>query len=487
MKVRSFLLPLLLLTLSVGLGWAQNCDQSLVDNVNVLNNSQFNQIQQNIVKFNDAGGILKVRIVDRSYQQPNLAAGASRLLKSCPSWQAPNGRALTNLGLLLIATDGKHGDVGFYYGDTLKSAYDGGHWESIKATYLLPALKNQEYGTGLQNTVQQLTARQLAARDEAKHPVQQTTNNIRNEAPTDYSWLKWLIFLTAFGFGIYLLVVWWNNRRRNLEDVTAAQQDAIQKRVRAANLLSTLREQIETAKAVGDTVSGSAQSYYEAGADAFTEYSQSEKNNPNTDGLSEGAYKAIAIQYADVINNLTTAQRLLKSGNIKASATIPSEPTPTPASSTPSTPSTPSYSSSSASAGASSSGSHHHHHRSSYSEPVYDPTPSPSTVYVDRTTYVAPPPVFVPSPSVVVVNNDVETHHHHHSDDYDTSFSGGSSSSSGGGFSSDSDSSSSFGGGSSSSYDSSSSYSDSSSSYDSGSSFDSGGSSDFGGGSDSSF
>lgn len=366
--------------------FASDCNSPVVDNAHVLQGKEVTIITA-LAAITAKGGDGRVITDDPSITPEQYVAQVQR---SCPSWQSANGGVKNNLIVFLVFP--QHHKVGLFVGNEFGKAIN---TSLVRSQFMAPGFKDGDFSRGFTSGINQVAVEMEAFQTAALHPNQTTVT----QQPTDYSglwhWLDGILLLVVF-CGMLWLVLYFRSKRQATKD---AQQNAIRARNAAAQM------------AVDNPTS--------IGVDQFTKLSNSETFNPDTDGLNERQYEAIATEYRNIIWH-TVAN--------PPKSTRHTQKYPSP---------------------------------SSYSEPIPTTPNTPDQTVINRTTIINrgyEPSPYIPVPVIVEEPIYREPERHHYSEPSSGSDWGGSSSSS--------------------SYDSGSSFSDSSSSSD----FSSG-SSDFGGGS----
>lgn len=394
---------------------AQSCDNTVSDDSNSLSPVQVQQVTDAAAPLINQGADVRVRTVGPTQ---NLDQVEAQYERSCSSWQGASGGRKNSLIVLMVSPTSRK--LGLYYGSAWHPALDQ-HWNRIKTDYMVPKFRDHDWTGGFIAAETQLASRITASKDEALHSA--VTNNLTQNAATDFSGL-WFAFKLLIAIGLVsLIVVFFARRRREKNAIQAAQQAAILARARARDLVNRFKE----------LVTPETQVTYDNVVEELANLMNNERSNPDTLGLSKEEYLNLQAVYTDLSREL--AQKIYYKTPTQGQSSYTPDPTPEVAVAAGHT------------SASSTSHKHKHHHES--------------------TTVVAPV-IYAPSETT----NNYETPSRRSSDDDNSSSSRSSS---------DSDSSSS-GGGSSSWSDTSSSDSGGSSSFDSGSSsFDSGsgGSSDF--------
>lgn len=385
---------------------AQTCDAVVADDGGVLSSPQLTQILMAANPLIIEGADVRVRTTPFT---DNLDVVEKQYENNCSSWQGANGGRKNSLISLMVSPAGRK--LGIYYGSAFKPALDGS-WMRIKSDYMAPKFRDKDWVGGFVATEQQLIARITASKDEALHPVVSTTTNVVNEAATDYTelWKVFKLFLELFAFFslIFFVSRYYSRKKKRKEEIAGAQQEAIIRRNYAVDRINKYKEE----------VSPKTQNVYDLAVEEFSRLMNSEKTNPDNEGMEVSQYQYLSRTYFTLYKGL---DNVFRPNEEPEETEEPAEKKTTV-----------------------------YNYVSPKNPDVSRvPIPQPVAYTGGDTTIIAPiiidpitEPVYKPEP---------EPEHHHHSSDDDNSFGSSSSDDSGGGSSSwDTGSSSSdFGGGSS--------------------------------------
>lgn len=271
---------LLALVVLVGAAFAQNCDQVVYDQAGILgDDAGVRQAAQEMIQ---KGADVRIRTWTNA---PNLDAVEKENETACASWRGGTGERKSTLIVLAVAPNERK--MGMYYGSAWSSALDG-HWNRIKQEQMGPRFKEKDWAGGFVAAEQHIAQRLGEASSEALHPAvtQITTTNEAADYSGLWSFLKWMLFIAvvmgAFGF----LYSWWSRRRRLHEAARQQQLRAIRFKQQCSSLIYGMSAEQK------EKLSGYLSQ--------FEELSQSVKNDPSQDGLTEAEYAEIGDQYRDL-------------------------------------------------------------------------------------------------------------------------------------------------------------------------------------------
>jgi uncharacterized membrane protein YgcG len=354
--VREVLLTILFFVGYCAYAQTPDCNAPITDNTNVLGSKKFD-VNAAIISLASKGADPKVIVDDPSITPEQYVESARR---SCSSWQSASGGVKNNLVVFLVFP--KHHKMGVFVGNEFGKALN---TSAIRSQFMAPAFKDGDWARGLISGINEAGVQIEAFQTSALHPG----TTVVTQQPTDFSGL-WKVLgwgvVTIFLIGVWGLVVYYRNRRRESID---AQQRAVQARNQAA-----------------EAVNSSSNDYV---AEQFAKLSNSETFNPDTNGLSVGQYNSIAVRYDNLTRMASTAGTKVKT---KSNHHAPKVDT-TPETSPESTPPTEVV---------------EHHHTTTVIHENYQPSYQPSYIstpiiieepVVYHDTYRSPEPSYTPPSS----------------------------------------------------------------------------------------
>jgi len=177
---------------------------------------------------------------------------------------------------------------------------------------MAPRFKDGDFAGGMIATLNQLSSRLAASKDEGLHP--KTTTNITQEAPTDLSWVWGLLIFGTLILGIWAIWKLFVSKTAKKEKISTSQSNAISQRNQAAQKLRKLQSDIEDVKATNtqtDRDIAIIQATVDSASEVFSDLSKSIKGDPNTPNLLFWEYDNIAGQYQTVCAQLDQASKEL--------------------------------------------------------------------------------------------------------------------------------------------------------------------------------
>lgn len=261
---------------------AQDCDQVVADQANVLQSQERDHVKAAAQKLIDQGADVRVVTVGGT---SNLDIDENNWLHRCQSWQSPNGGMKSTLIVLMVSPSSRK--MGIYFGHAFDSAL-ASHWNRIKSDYMGPHFKTGDWAGGFIAAEQQLAARVAASKDEAVHPAVSTTVNQASDLSGLWTVLMWIVALGATAFGFWLIFSWRKRLRQEQQQLREAQRRAQAAKARAAELLTNMpsHPRIDAASA------------------EFERLNSSVRNDPYADDLVVEEYNVITAQYQKVVDML---------------------------------------------------------------------------------------------------------------------------------------------------------------------------------------
>ncbi len=284
------------------------CDAAVNDQAGVLGNKT-SQVGQAAASLNSKGAdtrILATNLGGYSTLDALVDAG----VKSCPSWQAPNGKAKSTLVIIAVAP--KEHKMGIYAGTAFESAFGADRMNRYKTQFMSPHFKAGEWAEGLVAAANQMSARLTAYTAEANAPVTNTTVNEASQ-PTDFKglWIfLWIVAVLAVGVVIYWMIT---ARKAAKEEEAELQQRAIAARNQVATLISELTQALSgyNNNFDGKPNASMANSTLDSVSVQYSQLAGTLSGDPTQENLGEASYRTLEYQFDAMINRLRNAKAIL--------------------------------------------------------------------------------------------------------------------------------------------------------------------------------
>lgn len=304
----------------------QSCDAIVVDDAGVLSGGQ--DVQAAAEELNSIGADVRVRTLPSISGYATLDDLVDDTIKSCQSWQNPNGDRKSNLVVFAMSKDDRK--LGIFYGDGWVNAFnDGGGEQRIWADFMVPKFKSGDFSGGFVAAIDE-TYRVFDnyLHPDLSPPAQPSTLVVPQE-PTDYSGL-WRVLGYTFGglVLIALLVLGYfglrqrketNDRRRTARQRALTARDAT---TRITNVIGDdTKNAVRSAKVskYSEVGKDEARQLADAESEFETEYAQavnvmasaaSDSATADDTNLSEGEYEQIAERYEEALMHAQAAQEM---------------------------------------------------------------------------------------------------------------------------------------------------------------------------------
>lgn len=268
---------------------AVNCNSIVaLDQANVFSDSS--AIGKAASGLIDQGADVHVVSVGDHDAGAGLANVESFLERFCPSWVA-SGHRKPNLFVLMVAPTLHKKNV--FFGGAYTPAMPSE--DSVNVVYSQaanPFFKQGDFSGGMAASLKDFSAKVAAYHDQQKHPIQQTTtvNNQATDMGGFWTFLGWALGLLAAGLGIWGIVYLIGSRRKQVDSVSMAQDEATKARSRATRLYN---------------------SYSPVSAEfsaRFLDLSNSVSNDPTSEGLTALKYQSIRDVWNDFSTDILNSQ-----------------------------------------------------------------------------------------------------------------------------------------------------------------------------------
>ena len=287
-------------------GWvmAQSllCDNIVIDQANLFGKG-ITTVETAANRLVQQGADVRIRTVGYS---TNLDITEKQMENQCASWESGSGGRKSTLIVFMLAGNHK---VGIMYGSAWHSALDG-NWNRIMTSYMIPRFKDGNYALGMSTGIEQFSLRLAASKDEALHPVQNTTN----VQATDYKGL-WTVLLWCLGLGFLIFIIAAGyiacTRWAEIRDAKAkAKRLAQVTKNQCIALVLTLKSAFQS-----DPPEKSIQDMFDTYMEEFSNMENSDSMDPKQ-SMTEDGYQAITKEYRiliDKFESLRSAHKYVQS------------------------------------------------------------------------------------------------------------------------------------------------------------------------------
>jgi uncharacterized membrane protein YgcG len=291
-----------------------DCDSIVVDNAQVMKGAGA-RVENAAQKLINAGADVRIRTFNTMDGAANLDRFEKSIEAVCPSWTAPDGGMKNNLVVLMVAV--KERKVGYYYGSQWGSVLSS-RWTMIESNFMKPRFRDRDYVGGFVNSLDE-TTRLIEARTQAVVVVPSSPTPI--EPPADLSGL-WVVLgcllvvvvVGALGWFVYNLIVQRNQVR---EERLRARQRAIIAQQGVASLMVQLDQDFSAFEADCSDKQriSKVKDILASASESFNRLNQMTSASPQSEVLSQSQYLEIAEPYESLLNDLKSAQRLMRNSS----------------------------------------------------------------------------------------------------------------------------------------------------------------------------